>query len=98
MEDESIRKIEEMRVLFKQRGYNLLSDEYVGNKSPLVFEKDGYKYQNTYNGFIKTDNPKKWGVNNPFSMSNLALWLKIEGATCELLSDKYDRKNVALRG
>ena len=48
MEDESIRTIEEMRVLFKQRGYNLLSDEYVGNKSPLVFEKDGYKYQNTY--------------------------------------------------
>ena len=35
-----------MRVLFKQRSYNLLSDEYVGNKSPLVFEKDGYKYQN----------------------------------------------------
>lgn len=94
---ESIRTIEEMRVLFKQRGYNLLSDEYVGNKSPLVFEKDGYKYQNTYNGFIKTDNPKKWGVNNPFSMSNLALWLKMEGATCELLSDKYDIKNVALR-
>ncbi len=47
-----------MRELFAQRGYNLLSTEYKNNKSPVIFEKNGYKYQNTYNGFIKTDNIK----------------------------------------
>lgn len=77
-----MRTIEEMRKLFANKGYILLSEEYHGNKEPLIFEKDGYKYQNSYNGFIKTDNPKKWGKNNPFSLENLALYLKRNGATC----------------
>lgn len=68
--------IEEKRKIFKQRGYNLLSKEYTNNKQYLLFEKDGYKYYNTYNGFIKTDNFKKWSENNPYSIENINLYFK----------------------
>ena len=85
-----------MRELFAQRGYNLLSTEYKNNKSPVIFEKNGYKYQNTYNGFIKTDNPKKWGINNPFSLENLSLYLKEEQAGCSVAKQKYDSEFVEL--
>ena len=71
----NIRTIEETRKLFSAKGFNLLSTEYLGNKIPLVFEKDGYKYFSSYNAFMKTDNPKRWGKNNPFSIDNLKLYL-----------------------
>ena len=85
-----------MRKLFAQRGYNLLSTEYKNNKTPVIFEKDGYKYQNTYNGFIKTDNPKKWGINNPFSLENLSLFLKEEQADCIVAKQEYNSAFVEL--
>ena len=44
-----------MKKLYKDKGYNLLEKEYNGNKSYMTFEKDGYLYYNTYNGFMKTD-------------------------------------------
>lgn len=91
-----IRDIKEMRGLFEERGYKLLSDEYKGNKEPLVFEKDGYAYCNTYNGFIKTDNPKKWGKNNPYSIYNLRLWLKRQNAPCRLPEQEFDYDRVEL--
>ena len=85
-----------MRKLFAQRGYNLLSTEYKNNKTPVIFEKDGYKYQNTYNGFIKTDHPKKWGINNPFSLENLSLFLKEEQADCIVAKQEYNSAVVEL--
>lgn len=90
------RTIEEMRELFAQRGYNLLSTEYKNNKLPVIFEKDGYKYQNTYNGFIKTDNPKKWGINNPFSLENLSIFLKNEAVRCTVVEQDYNYNSVKL--
>lgn len=91
------RSIDEMRELFNSRGYKLLSTEYFNTRTQLVFEKNGYKYQNTYNGFIKTENPKKWGKNNPFSMENISLWLKENGATCVLDGDVYDSNAISLK-
>lgn len=90
------RDINEIKTLFQERGYRLISDIYVNNKTPLIFEQDGYKYQNTYNGFIKTDNPKKWGVNNPFSLENLALWLERESAPCKIDGDVYNETAIPL--
>lgn len=91
------RDIKEMKKFFHNKGYNLLSTEYKNNKLPLIFEKDGYVYSNTYNGFIKTDNYKKWGKNNPYSIQNLKKYIKEDGATCEILSEKYDYDNITLK-
>ena len=32
-----IRTIEEIRQIFFEKGYTLLSEEYLGNKIPLIF-------------------------------------------------------------
>lgn len=85
-----MRTIEEMRELFAIKGYNLLSTEYKGSKHPLVYEKDGYKYQNSYNAFIKTNNPKKWGESNPFSIHNIKLYITENNIPCKLISKEYN--------
>ena len=45
---------------------------------------------------MKTDNPKKWGINNPFSLENLSLYLKEEQAGCSVAKQKYDSEFVEL--
>lgn len=92
-----MEKIEELKKIFFNRGYNLLSKEYSNNKQYLLFEKDGYYFWNTYNGFLKTDNFKKWSKRNPYSLINLALYLKRVGAKCEIISEEYDYDRVELK-
>lgn len=86
-----------MREIFSKKGYTLLSKEYLGNKIPLIFEKDGYKYCLSYNAFIKTNSPKRWGQNNPYSMYNIGKYLKEEKAECELISTEYDYNSIRLK-
>lgn len=88
---------DDIKQVFKDKGFTLLSKEYTTCKLPLDYEKDGYKFCSSYNAFIKTQNPKKWGMNNPYSLENLALFLKNEGATCEVVSTKYDYENILLK-
>ena len=92
-----MRTIEKVRDIFTARGYNLLSEEYHSNKEYLIFEKDGYYYYNTLNGFTKTDNPKKWSIRNPYSLQNLQKYLNEQGATCVVLSQEYDYNCVRLK-
>ena len=68
--------LEEIQKLFMQKGYTLLDKVYYNNKQYLTFEKDGYLYYNTYNGFIKTNKPKKWGKSNPYSILNLQKYVR----------------------
>lgn len=91
-----MRSLEEVHVLFAERGYNLLDTEYHNNKQYLTFEKGGYKYYNTYNGFQKTSNPKKWGQTNPYSIDNLRVWLKNEQADIIVPEQEYNYDNLLL--
>lgn len=90
------RDVETMRKIFAEKGYNLLSLLYKNNKQPLIFEKNGYYFVNTYNGFIKTDNPKKWGINNPFSLYNLQKYIYEQGWDCKIISQQYDYEKITL--
>lgn len=86
---------EEIKERLKERGYNLLSEVYVNNKTPIIFEKDGYKYENSWNGIIKTDNPKKWGISNRFSFDNMKLYMSRNGNQLELID--FDGKTLTLK-
>lgn len=77
--------INEIREKMKSRGYALLSNQYKTNKDYLVFEKDGYLYYNTYNGFVKTDNFQKWNGRNPYSEYNMNLYIFRDGGGCRVL-------------
>ena len=92
-----MRTIEEIRNLFQQRGYILLSQEYHSNKQYLIFEKDGYKYYNTYNGFIKTDNFKKWSDKNPYSVENMNLYFERNQIPCRVISQTYNYKRMTFQ-
>ena len=81
--------IEEVRNKFLENGYNLLTKTYKSNKDMLEFEKDGYIYYNSYNGFTRAYNPKKWSISNPYSIQNLNLFFKENGNTCRVLSKEY---------
>ena len=81
---------------FQKHGFVIL-DEVQGTKTPINIEKDGYKYYICYNAIYKTWNPKKWGLNNPYSLENLSLFLLRNGYTCEIISKEYDYDNLQLR-
>ena len=82
---------------FQKHGFVILDDIIYNTKTPINIEKDGYKYYICYNAIYKTWNPKKWGINNPYSLSNLSLFLLRNGYTCEIISTKYDYNNIQLR-
>lgn len=77
--------INEVRTNMKDRGYVLLSNRYKTNKDYLIFEKDGYLYYNTYNGFVKTDNFQKWNNRNPYSEYNMNLYILRDGGKCRVI-------------
>lgn len=75
---------------FKERGYELLSNDYKNNKSKLIFkDKDGYIYCQSYNGFSSGSEPLKWNKFNPYSIQNIENYLRINNINLEILSDKY---------
>ncbi len=86
-----------MKRLYAEKGYNLFEDEYRGNKVYMTFEKDGYLYYNTYNGFMKTDNPKKWGQRNPHSLKNLQKWIYDNDGDCSVVSERYSNDAIELK-
>lgn len=88
--DSAMRTIEDMKKLFAEKGYNLLDEVYNNNKQYLSFEKDGYIYYNTYNGFIKTTNPKKWSAKNPYSIQNLRTYLCKEDVQIKIPDQSYN--------
>lgn len=92
-----MRTLEDIKILFSKKGYNLLTNFYQNNKTYLTFEKDGYLYYNTYNGFIKTDNFKKWGKNNPYSIHNLKNFIKLNGLTCKVISTSFNYNNTLFK-
>lgn len=86
--------IEEVRNKFLENGYNLLTKTYKSNKDMLEFERDGYIYYNSYNGFTRAYNPKKWSISNPYSIQNLNLFFKENGNTCRVLSKEYSNNKL----
>lgn len=86
-----------MKKLYKDKGYNLLENEYKSNKVYMTFEKEGYLYYNTYNGFMKTNNPKKWSIKNPYSLQNIQKWIYDNGGDCFVVSEKYNCDTIRLQ-
>lgn len=83
--------LEQIKKIFENRGYVLLTTDYNNNKQYLTFEKDGYLFYNSLNGFIKTDNFKKWGKNNPYSIKNLQYYIKQNNIPVSIPEQSYNR-------
>ena len=73
------RTREEVQNIVEGLGYKLLN-EYMNGKSRKVVIEDriGYKYDVALYDVVNGHPPRIFGKNNPFSLSNISLWLEKE--------------------
>jgi hypothetical protein len=82
--------IEEVREIVESKGFELLSDEYVNNKTKLAFEDgEGYIYSCNLYSFIKNKSFHKYHINNKYTIDNIRLYLSLHHPNLKLLSEKY---------
>jgi hypothetical protein len=79
------------------KGYIPLFDEYKNNKQKLLLEtKEGYKLISSFDRLRKS-NPNIFDPSNPYTITNIKLWLKLNNKEVELLSNKYENNHKLLQ-
>jgi hypothetical protein len=74
---------------FSKCGYKVLS-KYENYDSHLYIMDDlGYKYYTSYGSFQQTHNISIFNKNNPYTIENIKLWIKINNIPIELISTEY---------
>ena len=74
------RTNEEIKKIVEDLGYKLL-DEYLdknSNRKVTVQDEHGYKYDIRLKSLMVGQIPNFVGIRNPFSLSNISLWLENE--------------------
>lgn len=84
------KSIEDIKRVFEEKGFSLLSTEYKNESEYLDgINSDGYKISVTY-ASIRNSEPQIFGYKNKYTIDNIKLWLKNNGFShIELLSDEY---------
>ena len=93
---------EEVKEIINNLGYELISKEYVNCKNKLILkDKFGYFYELS---FDTLNNNKNKGINkfdqsNPFTLTNIKLWLKLNNTLLKLVSNEYinNKKKLTLK-
>lgn len=81
---------EYIKELVESLGYTLISDSYNEIKGKLVIkDNEGYYYYTILTNLIRNHKPDIAIKNNPYSIQNIKLWLKLNNKEFELISDKY---------
>jgi len=79
---------EEVKIIIKEYGYELISKEYINSKINLTLRDiDGYLYFSNLSRIIKNIQPSKFGNNNPYTFTNIKLWFKFNTFPLELISE-----------
>lgn len=79
----------DLKDVFIENGYTLLSEYKGANKYVDVMDEDGYKYRTTRNSFIKNGKPLPIVASNPYVIENIKNYIKLNNINVELLSDKF---------
>jgi len=90
--------LEVIREIVRNKGFELLSEEYKDNKTKLTLrDSDGYLYYAPLVSFtVKIRNPRRFDKNNIYTLYNINLWLSKTIPYFELISDKYIDSNTNL--
>jgi hypothetical protein len=81
----------EVRKYIENLEYELLSDKYLGCHNKLIIkDKFGYIYTQTFSNFKICEIPQKFSTNNPYTIDNIKIYLKLNNKPFELVSDKYN--------
>lgn len=85
---------EEVTNIYKQRGYELVS-EYINVKHiSVIKDKDGYLYNISLDRFNHTKSLRRFSKSNPYTIQNIKLWMKVNAVGYELLSTEYINNKV----
>lgn len=77
--------------IFNKQGYELLSENYNNPREKLnIKDNEGYKYYLTFDQFLKGNKSRIFGNQNPFSIENIKLWLKLNSINYEILSSEFN--------
>jgi len=89
-------RIEEVRKEFEDRGYLLLDNEYINNRTKLnCCDVEGFKYAITLISLKdeRTKEPSKFAKYNPHTIDNINNFIKINNLNVELLSEEFTSMN-----
>lgn len=90
-------KYKEVNEFVESLGYKLLSKEYIRSVEKIVFQdKIGYIYCTSFNNLKSNHKPDFINKNNPYTIKNIKLWIKLNEKPFELLSDTYNGANESL--
>lgn len=80
-----------VRDIFNKEGYELLSKNYNNaNEKMDVRDNEGYKYYLTFGQFSRGNKPRRINIQNPFSIDNIKLWVKLNTIDYEVLSSEFN--------
>lgn len=89
---------EQVKEIVKSKGYELLSDEYVGNKTNLkIKDSDGYLGFTPFASIQNNTTFRKFYTLNPFTLDNIKNWLIVEKKPFELLDSEYIDKSHKMK-
>jgi rubrerythrin len=78
-------QVEEELKIFE---FELMGDYTFCSEKIIIKDKYGYAYKVRLK-YLKVNKPRKFYFNNPFSIQNIKLWLKLNNKKIEILSERY---------
>lgn len=82
---------------FLKKGYNVISEIYINNTTPLVIEKDGFFTKISYANFYSNKRPQFFNIDNEFLFDNVKTLLSRKNNKIVLLNIKLISKNKKRR-
>lgn len=88
-----------LRKSVKERfGYEILDDEIGDGNSKITYiDEDGYKYHYILNSVCSGRKASPFHINNPYTIDNIKLWIKLNNKTDILLSTEYTGSGIQNR-
>jgi hypothetical protein len=81
---------EEVKVIVENKGYILLSKEYINARTKVHIEDNqGYQFSITLGHLINGKTPLIANINNPYTIQNIKHYLILNKSKTILLSEKY---------
>lgn len=85
------KTFEQVNEFVKSLNFELVSNEYLGNKTKLILkDNEGYYYYINFDKLSSGAKPEKFHINNPYTIQNIKLWCKLNNKPFELVSDQYE--------
>ena len=90
--------LEKAKEMFSKKGYILLNNEFINVKTKMTAQdEEGYLIYTNLDKIVNTNNkPSLFHTNNPYSLYNISLWLKLNNKPYKLISDEYILNNTHL--